>query len=63
MVTKTADILRGAFQSYPPVRHEFCPSLPHHEDRGKRKDGQKVITGEEEEEEAAANAEEIRTAM
>jgi hypothetical protein len=36
----------STLQLIPPVHHEFYGSLPR-EDTGKRKDGQKVITGEE----------------
>jgi hypothetical protein len=46
-------------QFIPPVQHEFYCLLPHHENTGKRKEGQKVI-GEEEED---VNAKEIGIAI
>jgi hypothetical protein len=44
----------------PQVHHEFCCSLPHREDKGRRKEGQKVIIGEYDED---ANAGEIGTVI
>jgi hypothetical protein len=44
IIAKTADI--SALQLIPHVYHKFYHTLPHHEETGKRKKGQKVISGE-----------------